>query len=119
MMYNQEALIRAWRKFCDNFEPDTFRGAPGMAGTVFEILDFQLYRWPGHGLPENREFQFVEKEYMTSAEYQDLIDDPTGWFLSVYFPRIFGSLKSLNRLPVFPNINEIPMVIPAVIHLDR
>jgi len=119
MMYNQEELIRAWQKYYDDFDPDTFRGAPGMAGRVFELLDFQLYRWPGHGLPEDREFQFVEKEYMCADEYQDLIDDPTGWFLTVYFPRVFGSLKNFNRLPVMPNINEIPMVIPAVIPFAR
>jgi hypothetical protein len=119
MMYNPKALLEAWKKYYDDFEPDTFRGPLGLSGRVLEHLDFRLYKWPGHGLPENREFQYVEKEYMTPDEYQDLIDDPTGWFLSVYFPRIFGSLKNFNRLPLLPNVNEIPMVLPAVLPFAR
>jgi hypothetical protein len=115
MMYNQEVLIKACKKYCDDFKPDTFGGPLPMAGRVFDLLDFQMYHWPGHGLPKDREFQFVEKEYMTVDEYQDLIDDPTAWFLGVYFPRIFGTMKSLTMMPVLPNVNEMPMVMPAVI----
>ena len=109
MMYNQEVLIKACKKYFDDFKPDTFGVPLPMAGRVYDLLDFQMYHWPGHGLPKDREFQFVEKEYMTVEEYQDLIDDPTAWFLGVYFPRIFGALKSLSKLPVFPNVNEMPM----------
>lgn len=39
MMYDQEALIRAWQKFCDDFKPDIFRGPTGMPGRVFDLLD--------------------------------------------------------------------------------
>ena len=119
MMYDQEALIGAWQKFCDDFDPDIFRGPGGMAGRVFDLLDFKLYRWPGHGLPRESEFQYIEGEYMTADDYQDLIDDPTGWFMTVYFPRIFGALEKLKLIPVLPNINEIPMVIPAVLPFAR
>ena len=114
MMYDQDLLIKAWQKFYHDFDPDVFSGPLPMAGQALELLDFQLYRWPGHGLPKDREFQFVDKEYMHPDEYQDLIDDPTAWFMTVYFPRIFKSLKHLDRMPVFPTVNELPMVIPAV-----
>ena len=56
---------------------------------------------------------------MSADEYPDLIDDPTGWFMTVYFPRIFGALVNLNLIPVLPNINEIPMVVPAVVPFAR
>jgi len=49
---------------------------------------------------------------MKAEEYQDLIDDPTAYFLNVYFPRIFGSLKPLTAFPLLPPVNEIPMVPP-------
>jgi hypothetical protein len=114
MMYDQALLIKAWNKFYQDFDPDVFTGPLPMVGKALELLDFQLYRWPGHGLPKDREFQFVDKEYMRPDEYQDLIDDPTAWFLTVYFPRIFKSLKPLDRMAVFPSVNELPMVIPAV-----
>jgi uroporphyrinogen-III decarboxylase len=52
---------------------------------------------------------------MKADEYQELIDDPTGYFLSTYFPRIFGSLKPLERMPLFPPVNEIPCIPPALI----
>jgi hypothetical protein len=115
MMYDLDLLIKAWTKFYDEFDLDTLSGPFPLTGKPFDILDFQMYRWPGHGLPEDREFQFVEKEYMPAEEYRDLIDDPSGWFLTVYFPRIFGCAKGFAKLPVIPNVNELPMVASAVI----
>ncbi len=119
MMYDQERLIKAWKTYCDDFKPDTFRGPLSLAGQVFELLDFQMYRWAGHGLPKNREFQYVEREYMAADEYQNLIDDPTAWFMTVYFPRVFESLKGLDVMPVLPSINEMPMVMPAIGYFGR
>jgi hypothetical protein len=84
-------------------------------GKVLDILDLKLYQWPGHGVGLEREYQYVEGEYMKAQEYQDLIDDPSAFFLSVYFPRIFGSLKPLETLPLFPPVNEIPLVPPFAI----
>jgi hypothetical protein len=63
---------------------------------------------------KEREYQFVEGEYMKAEEYQDLIDDPTGFFLTVYFPRIFGSLKPFETFPLLPPVNEIPVIPPTV-----
>ncbi|MCU0596561.1 MAG: uroporphyrinogen decarboxylase, partial [Desulfobacterota bacterium] len=83
-------------------------------GKVLDILDLKLYEWPGHGVSHEREYQYVEAEYMKAEEYQDLIDDPTAYFLNVYFPRIFGSLKPLASFPLLPPVNEIPMVPPLV-----
>jgi len=79
---------------------------------VLDILDLRLYEWPGHGVSEEREYQYVEAEYMKAEEYQDLIDDPTAYFLNVYFPRIFGSLNPWTAFPLLPPVNEIPMVPP-------
>ena len=51
---------------------------------------------------------------MKAEEYQDLIDDPTGFFMNVYFPRIFGKLQSFEKIPLLPPVHEIPLVPPAV-----
>jgi len=51
---------------------------------------------------------------MQAAEYQDLIDDPTAFFLTVYFPRIFGALKPLEAFPLLPPVNEIPVIPPTM-----
>jgi len=114
--YDYEKLAKAWRKYYDDFSPDAYK-SPGsiVPGKVLDMLDYKLYQWPGHGIPEDRTYQFVEGEYMKAEEYQDFIDDPTGFFLNVYFPRVFGSLKSLEKLPLLPPIHELPLVIPGVI----
>jgi uroporphyrinogen-III decarboxylase len=44
-----------------------------------------------------------------------LIDDPTSYFLNVYFPRIFGSLKPFQAFPLLPPVNEIPLMPPLAV----
>jgi hypothetical protein len=114
-MYDYRTLRKAWETYHHDFEPDAYTGPTSIVpGRVLDILDMTLYHWPGHGVARDREYQFVEGEYMRSAEYQDLIDDPTAFFLTVYFPRAFGSLKPFETLPLFPPVNEIPVIPPTV-----
>ncbi|UCG08759.1 MAG: hypothetical protein JSV83_08970, partial [Desulfobacterales bacterium] len=108
-MYDYEALKKAWESYHLDLEPDAYNGpATIVPGRVLDTLDFTLYQWPGHGVAKDREYQYVEDEYMRAEEYQDLIDDPTAFFLTAYFPRIFGALKPFETLPLFPPLNEIP-----------
>jgi hypothetical protein len=114
-MYDYDALARIWEKYCVDFKPDTFGGAGNVVpGKALEILDFKLYRWPGHGVPKEQSYQFAEAAYMKPEEYPDLIDDPSGFFLRVYFPRIFAALKPFEKLPLFPLVQEIPAVPPGI-----
>lgn len=107
-MYDYEQLDRAWKGFYEEFEPDGYFGPSIVVpGRVMDILDFKLYQWPGHGVSKDRPYQFVEGEYMKEGEYQEFIDDPTGFFIRVYFPRIFGALKGLEKLPSMPPPAEI------------
>ena len=95
-MYDYKKLKEAWKAYHQDFMPDAYNGPVNIVpGKVLDTLDLKLYQWPGHGLTKEREYQFVEGEYMKAEEYQTLIDDPTGFFLNVYFPRIFDSLKPL------------------------
>ena len=115
-MYDYRVLQDVWEQYHVDFAPDIYTGPTNIVpGKVLEILDFNLYHWPGHGVPKDGEYQFVEKEYMKREEYQDLIDDPTAFFLTKYFPRIFGTLEPLETLPLFPPVNELPSVTPAMI----
>lgn len=114
-MYDYAALSRAWEKYCRDFAPDAYNAPTTIVpGRMLDILDFRLGRWPGHGVSEKSEYQYVEKEYMLADEYQELIDDPTGFFIKVYFPRIFGLLKALENMPLLPPVNEIPCIPPAL-----
>jgi uroporphyrinogen-III decarboxylase len=115
-MYDYDALAGAWEKYCKDFAPDAYNAPTTIVpGKLLDILDFKLCKWPGQGISKEQEYQYVEQEYMKGEEYQDLIDDPTGYFMRVYFPRIFGNLKPLERMPMLPPVNEIPCVPPAVI----
>jgi len=111
-LYDYEKLAHAWEKYQEDFDPDgshTPRTMP--PGKALEMLGFHLYRWAGGGgLRNDQEYQFAEAEYMKGDEYLDLIDDPTGFFLKTYFPRIFGELGALQKMPSMPPIHEIPMV---------
>lgn len=114
-MYDYDVLHQAWERYHRDLEPDAYNGPANIVpGKVMDILDLKLYQWPGHGVDRDREYQFVEAEYMQAAEYQDLIDDPTAFFLTVYFPRIFGALKPLEAFPLLPPVNEIPVIPPTM-----
>ena len=114
-MYDYDALAQAWEKYSNDLAPDAYNAPTTVVpGRVLDILDLKLGQWPGHGVSEDSEYQYVEKEYMKADEYQDLIDDPTGFFMYKFFPRIFGSLKPLEKMPLLPPVNEIPCIPPAL-----
>jgi uroporphyrinogen-III decarboxylase len=114
-MYDYEKLALAWKQYHADFAIDAAHSPRTIVpGEMLDILDFELYQWAGHGLTDDQEYQFVEKEYMPADDYQDLIDDPTGYFLNVYFPKIFGSLKPFTGFPLLPPVHEIPLLPPAM-----
>jgi uroporphyrinogen-III decarboxylase len=101
VMYDYDALYSAWKKFLVEFEPDTVH-SPGAVypARVLDIVDYKLYAWPGHGLPLNANgHQFVEGEYMTADEYDDLIRDPSDYSMRTFLPRALGAVSALRKLP--------------------
>jgi uroporphyrinogen-III decarboxylase len=113
VMYDYEALRRAWIKFLHEFgsDMDTFIG-PGLVfpGRVLEIIDFKLEKWPGHGLADDIEtYQFVEKEYIKVDEYDALIKDPSDFWLRKFLPRIAGAFKAFEKLPQLTAFVGIPV----------
>jgi hypothetical protein len=115
-MYDYDKLAKAGKKYLLDFEPDVHSGI-GIAssGRVFDILDYKLYAWPGHGVSPNHTYQCLEKEYMMADEYDALIQDPSYFFTATYFPRIFGSLQGFKMLPNLSTMQELPFVGPNVI----
>ena len=98
-MYDYDKAAQAWDAFFADFRPDlAWDPIFAYPAKVFDILDLQWFRWPGHGVPDNRIYQFVEGEYMAADEYDELIFDPTQFVLTKYLPRIFSSLKGLSNL---------------------
>jgi hypothetical protein len=113
-MYDYAALRQCWERYHLDFAPDAYSSPANIVpGRVLDILDLKLYRWPGHGVSLESEYQFVEAEYMRAEEYPDLIDDPSAFFLNVYWPRIFGALEPFGSFPPLPPMNEIPVIPPT------
>ena len=97
-MYNPEAAGQAYLDFCNAYEPDTAGSAPMlMYGPAIETLQYNLYKWPGHGVAENLSYQFHEKEYMKPDEYDHLISDPTDFFSALLDAQNPWSTGSIRR----------------------
>jgi len=100
VMYDYEKANQTWKKFYVDIQPDAHFGcvAPG-PGKFFDILDYKLYKWPGHGVAPESTYQAIEGEYMKADEYDALIQDPTYFFTTAYLPRVFGALEPFKQLP--------------------
>lgn len=109
--YNTDRLSTAWTGYYRDFQPDAYH-SPGtfVDGHALETLGTVFYRWPGGTLDDNTTFQYAEAEYMKADEYHELIDDPTGFFISTVFPRFFSNLKGLTGLPPLPAAHEMPTI---------
>ncbi len=108
VMYDYAKIPPAWKKYVMDYSPDAHGGAMvAVPGKFYEILDYKLYSWPGHGLGPTHTYQAIEGEYMKANEYDALIQDPSDYFRGVYFPRIFASLQGLSHLAPLTNVLEI------------
>jgi hypothetical protein len=114
VMYDYDKYIKAWVKFNCDFKPDylVFSGAFN-PGKVYDLLDYKVYRWPGHNLPDHQAFQCLEDEFMKADEYDQLIADPESFYMHTYMPRAFGALSGWGMLPSWFASMELPMI-PAL-----
>jgi hypothetical protein len=107
-MNDYDRCIAAFKAFILEFQPDMHIGAAGPGpGKFFEILDYKLYSWPGHGVADEHCYQCNEGEYMKAEEYDLLIGDPSYYFRNFYLPRIFGALGGFAMLPPLTGILEM------------
>jgi len=79
-----------------SFSPDF---AAFTSAAAFSAVDFKQLLIPGLHVDAQHSFQFVEGEYMKASEYDQLLDDPTGYALRVYMPRLYGTLGAFSMLP--------------------
>jgi hypothetical protein len=115
-MYDYDRLAYALHKFHADFQPDSLQTAPIYgSGKVLDILDFKVYRWPGHGVPETTPYQCIEAEYMLADEYDRLINDPSDYFMRFYLPRVFGALEGWKLTAPLTSILELPFFGPYIV----
>jgi len=109
-LYDTDKAHQAFSKFNAEHaaELESYFGFTSIPARLFDILDYRLYAYPGHGMPESAPaFQFVESEYMKAGEYEDLITDPSDFWLRTYLPRVFGAFGPFRQFGRLTDIVEI------------
>jgi len=107
LMYDDDAFVAAYKKTLTDFEPDMYFN-PGHAlhtpGDALEMIDSKQVKVPGRDISPYHTFQFIEGEYMKAEEYDALLNDPTGYTISTYLPRVLGAMAPLAALPPIPGL---------------
>ena len=105
--YDFARLDVAWQKWHAEFKQDVLAFSINIAPCeIFDVLDYKLYDWPGHGVPDTAGYQYVEKEWMHADEYDLLIADPSNFWQRFYLPRIFGAMEPWTMLSPFTDLVE-------------
>lgn len=114
VLHHHDKLLQPILDYHREFQPDVLFPSGPMPGKVWEILDYKVYAWAGHGLPDNHQYQTREAEYMTPEDYPALIHDPSAFWMKRYIPRVFGALEPMRMMASLPSITEILSIAPAV-----
>lgn len=118
--YDRAKLATAMRRFHEDFLPDTLQSSFIMIpAEVFDLLDYHMYRWPGHGTGDDVGYQYVEAEYMRAGEYDELISDPSAFWGRRFLPRVFGAFEPLQDLGSLADLLEISSAAPSLAYFGR
>lgn len=96
------------RSYAEELDSPASFGFTGLAARPLDLLDVKMYAYPGHGMSTDApNFQFVEGEYMVEGEYDDLLRDPSDFWLRTYLPRAFAVFEPLAQVSPVTDIVEI------------
>ena len=96
VMYDFSKAYNAAKETILEFDPDMCIGPLAYPGKALELLKYKLLKWPGHGVKDDKSYQFVEDEYMRSDDYDHFLDDPSDFMFRKYLPRVCGALEPLT-----------------------
>jgi hypothetical protein len=97
--YDPITLKRTMRKMAVDLEPDMAEGGFPSSGAAMTEMDVKNVIWPGGPKPDDYSYQFIEGEYMKEDEYDMFLNDPSGFMIRRYLPRVYGTLAPLAKLP--------------------
>lgn len=110
LMYDHDKAQEIALRACEEFDPDYFDCIGTMGtGPLLEQCEFKQLEWPGHGVDDNRPYQYLDKEYMLAEEYDDFLLDPTGFYFEKYLPRVMGAYDGLQPLGAVAGDFFIPL----------
>ena len=99
--YNIKKTLEVWKEtiILHNWDAATPFGSIAPAKPL-EILGLRQIKWPGGGLPDDQPFQWVEGEYMMQDEYDEVLDNSTGFAIKKLWPRIAFGFPSFPYFPI-------------------
>jgi uroporphyrinogen-III decarboxylase len=97
--YDAAKTSAAVLKFVEDFRPEYLLLSGVAAGRAYDVLGYEAYKWPGSSLPADMPFQYVEGEYMPAEDYDALTNNPEGYMLRSYLPRVCSQLQGLRLVP--------------------
>ncbi|MFZ7119596.1 MAG: uroporphyrinogen decarboxylase family protein [Eubacteriaceae bacterium] len=98
IMYNPEIQEKMEIDFANKYPlVDMFRTNISWSPS-WDILNHNSWRVPGRDISPKSLQQFNEQEWMKADEYRQFIDDPVGYRMNVYLPRILGEYKEKGSI---------------------
>lgn len=104
---DQRLMLPGVERLLTACELDLFWAPAGYPINVLETLGTTAIRWPGAtwNLPLTSGFQLVDKTYVEEDEYDELINNPSHFFMTKVFPRRHTKLAGLAKAN-FSNVIE-------------
>jgi len=109
LLYDYSKIKPAFIKWLEDYDQDS-NDPPGLfSGRAYELLDYKVNKWPGHGLPDTASLHnFVEQEYMQADEYDLFMKDPFDFGLRKFTPRTWGAFAPLAGIPSLSSYHGLP-----------
>jgi len=103
-----EKAFAAARKCAADFDWDAVVGNMVYVWTgLTEAIGLKYYGVPGIDVPPDRGFQYIEppeeKAFMKPEEYDELIEDPTGYLFNVWLPRVSSDVSARGEPTSYRN----------------
>jgi uroporphyrinogen-III decarboxylase len=109
LLYDYSKIKPAFIKWLQDYDQDSNDGPSFFSGRAYELLDYKVNKWPGHGLPDSASLHnFVEQEYMRADEYDLFIKDQFDFGLRCFTPRTWGAFAPLANVPSLSSYQGLP-----------
>ena len=100
--YDYDSWLSACKQTVLDFGADISTVQPFFPGSVLELVDPRVMRWPGQDGTEIQSHQYLDGEYMRETEYAQLIGNPADFMLTRYMPRMSGAMKGFGSVGMTP-----------------
>jgi len=101
--YDYDAWLAACKKTVADFGADISSVQPFFPGSILELVDPRVLRWPGLGDTPLHSHQVLDGEYMREDEYAHLVLNPADFCLRRYLPRVSGAMEGFGSIDLLPS----------------